>query len=148
MGYILSGRHFVKTIRLPPTDKTKLFAKMQEGARKDVEHAFGVLQSRFAIVRGPVNLWYRQDIADIMYACVILHNMIVEDERDSYEVRFDYDYDQGTFNNEIDNLNHGPIHEFARVLEIGSAIRDRATHRQLKGDLIEYLWQRFGGGQP
>ena len=62
-----------------------------------------------------------------MYARVILHNMIVEDERDSYEVRFDYDYDQGTFNNEVDNLNHGPIHEFARVLEIGSAIRDRAT---------------------
>lgn len=154
MGYYLADgiypewATFVKTIRLPPTEKTKLFAKMQEGARKDVERAFGVLQSRFAIVRGPVNLWYRQDIADIMYACVILHNMLVEDERDSYEVRFDYDYDQGTFNNEIDNLNHGPIHEFTRVLEIGSAIRDRATHRQLKGDLKEHLWQRFGGGQP
>ena len=44
---------FVKTIPLPQTDIDKLFARHQEGARKDVERAFGVLQSRFSIVRRP-----------------------------------------------------------------------------------------------
>jgi len=44
---------FMKTIPLPQTEKHKLFAKYQEGARKDVERAFGVLQSRFTIVRRP-----------------------------------------------------------------------------------------------
>ena len=47
---------FVKTIHLPHGDKQKLFAKYQEGARKDVERAFGVLQSRFAIIRGPIKI--------------------------------------------------------------------------------------------
>jgi hypothetical protein len=41
---------FVKTISEPQGNKKKYFAKAQEACRKDVEHAFGVLQSRFAIV--------------------------------------------------------------------------------------------------
>ena len=44
---------FVKTISRPQEDKRKLFAKYQEGQRKDVERAFGVLQAHFAIIRGP-----------------------------------------------------------------------------------------------
>ena len=36
---------FMKTIPLPQLEKHKLFAKFQEGVRKDVERAFGVLQS-------------------------------------------------------------------------------------------------------
>jgi hypothetical protein len=46
---------FVKTIPLPQSDKHKLFAQHQEGARKDVERAFGVLQARFAIIREPIH---------------------------------------------------------------------------------------------
>jgi hypothetical protein len=33
---------FVKSIRLPITEKDKLYAQEQEGARKDIERAFGV----------------------------------------------------------------------------------------------------------
>ena len=44
---------FVKTIPLPQSKEHKLFAQHQEGARKDVERAFGVLQARFASVREP-----------------------------------------------------------------------------------------------
>jgi hypothetical protein len=43
----------MKTILLPQTEKQKLFAKFQEGARKYVNRAFVVLQSRFTIVRRP-----------------------------------------------------------------------------------------------
>lgn len=100
----------------------------------------------FSIVRGPVLLWRRQKIADIMYACIILHNMIVEDERDSYEVRYDLDYDLRSSNNTITRLNHGPIHKFVKVPETNAAIRDRVTHRRLKADLVEHIWQQFGGG--
>jgi hypothetical protein len=41
---------FVKSIREPQSDKHKLFAQHQEGARKDVECAFGILQSHFCIL--------------------------------------------------------------------------------------------------
>ncbi|XP_058768041.1 uncharacterized protein LOC131641753 [Vicia villosa] len=59
MGYYLAygiypeWATFVKTISMPQGEKKKLFAQHQESARKDVERAFGVLQSRFAIIRGP-----------------------------------------------------------------------------------------------
>ena len=44
----------VQTIHEPVGSKKKYFATQQEACRKDVERAFGVLQSRFAIVKGPV----------------------------------------------------------------------------------------------
>ena len=86
MGYYLADgiypqwSTFVKTIPAPQGNKRKLFARKQEGARKDVERAFGVLQARFAIVRGPARFWDQEDLWYILTACVIMHNMIVEDE--------------------------------------------------------------------
>ena len=42
----------MKTIPLPQLEKHKLFAKFQEGVRKDVERAFGVLQSVLSLFVG------------------------------------------------------------------------------------------------
>ena len=42
----------MQTIHEPRGRKKKLFASTQESCRKDVERAFGVLQSRFAIMAG------------------------------------------------------------------------------------------------
>ena len=81
---------FVKTLLQPQGLDQKHFVKMQEGRRKDVERAFGVLQARFAIVSRPARGWKHHNLSNIMKACIILHNMIVEDERDSY---LDYNYD-------------------------------------------------------
>ncbi|KAF8410900.1 hypothetical protein HHK36_003437 [Tetracentron sinense] len=58
---------------------------MQEAYRKDGERVFGILQSRFAIVKGPARFWDKHVLHDIMFACIIMHNMIVEDECDDYE---------------------------------------------------------------
>jgi hypothetical protein len=80
---------FVKTHRNPTEEKYGRFAKEQEDCRKDVERAFGVLQSRWAIVRHPAKAWSVQHMWEIMTACVIIHNMIIEEEHD------DSVYDQG-----------------------------------------------------
>ncbi|POM63486.1 LOW QUALITY PROTEIN: Uncharacterized protein PHPALM_21103 [Phytophthora palmivora] len=66
------------------------FASYQEAARKDVERAFSVLRSRFSIVTGPARFWKKEYLTAIMKTCVILHNMIVEDER-GCNLPFDYD---------------------------------------------------------
>ena len=71
----------VQTIHNPRGPKKKLFAMKQEACWKDVERAFEVLQSRFAIVAGPSRFWNKHVLHDIMIACIIMHNMIIEDER-------------------------------------------------------------------
>jgi len=45
--------HFREDHPLPQGAKAKLFAECQESVRKEVERAFGILQARFAIIRGP-----------------------------------------------------------------------------------------------
>ncbi|XP_030946014.1 uncharacterized protein LOC115970534 [Quercus lobata] len=68
MGYYLADSiypqwsTFVKTIPRPLGAKRKLFAKAQEAYRKDVECAFGVLQARFVIVRGPAQFFYHETL--------------------------------------------------------------------------------------
>ena len=58
MGYYLYDNIYPKrstllqTIHDPRSPKKQYFAMKQESCRKDVEHAFGVLQSKFAIVQG------------------------------------------------------------------------------------------------
>ncbi|XP_058211489.1 uncharacterized protein LOC131323659 [Rhododendron vialii] len=133
---------FVKTIPSPQGNKKIFFAQQQESTRKDVERAFGVLQARFAIVRGPGQLWDKKTLKDIMLTCIILHNMIIEDERD-YNGAADLNYDP---------LEHTPLVEVSheRTIDLVEFIRrnhqitDRGTHSQLQADLIEHLWQMYG----
>src|SRR3954465_11239059 len=79
---IQDGRYFVKTISKPvPGGKHAHFAKCQEACRKDVERAFGVLQSRFVVVRYPCQTWSKDQMWEVMNCCLILHNMIIESEK-------------------------------------------------------------------
>jgi hypothetical protein len=73
---------FMKSIRMPITDKDKLYAEHQEGARKDIERAFGVLRRRFSILKRHARLYDRDQLNDVVLACIILHNMIVENEKE------------------------------------------------------------------
>jgi hypothetical protein len=71
----------VKPINHPRGKKQTQFHGAQVVARKDVERAFGILQAQFAIVRGPVRFWDQECLWYIMTACVIMYNMIIEDDR-------------------------------------------------------------------
>ena len=93
----------VKTVRNPNTKKTKRFATMQEATRKDVEQRFGVLQARWAIVRHPARTWSIQTMHEVMSCCVIMHNMIVEDERPDGKNENGWD-----FQGELVEPNPGP----------------------------------------
>jgi hypothetical protein len=72
---------FVKTISSPILPKEVEFVKAQEGCQKDVEHAFGVLQHRFAVVLFPSLSWSKDQMWEVMNYYVCLHNMIIENER-------------------------------------------------------------------
>lgn len=93
MSFIRSRQHLSKQFPYLKLRKARLFAQHQEAAQKDVERSFGVLQKRWAIICEPARLWQMEHLVDIMYACIILHNMIVEDDKDSYGIRNDYTYE-------------------------------------------------------
>jgi hypothetical protein len=154
MGYYLadgiypSWATFVKTIPEPQGNKKKYFAKAQEACRKDVERAFGVLQSRFAIVRGAARLWDEDTLHDIMMACIIMHNMIVEDERDEYGGQYEYNFDDmGHYVCNYDDMgervtvSHNAAPELDAFIQNYKNIKNKETHYQLKADLIEHLCQ-------
>lgn len=148
MGYYLADgiypkwATFVKTIPSPRGRKEIHFSKAQESARKDVERAFGVLQARFAIVRGPARFWRPETLKDIMKACIILHNMIIEDEREL--VGLDYDYDTTDKSPPPATVSHERTTELCEFIQMHRRIRDRETHSQLQVDLVEHLWELHG----
>jgi hypothetical protein len=133
MGYYLadgiypSWATFVKTIHAPQGSKRKNFAAAQESARKDVERAFGVLQVQFAIVRGPAQLYQPELLKDILMVCIILHNMIVEDERDLYLGADEFNYEQ--INDiPLEPLSHERADEIVDFMQNCHRIRDQETH--------------------
>ena len=101
-----------------------------------------MLQARFAIVRGATRFFYSETLQDIVKACVILHNMIVEDERDVNEAA-ELDYEQIDDNPTI-QLSREHTNEFMEFTETYQCIRDHEIHSQLQSDLIKHLWQLQG----
>ena len=78
-----------QAVEKPEGKKYLDFHNAQAATRKDVERAFGILQAQFAIVRGSARFWDQKMLWYIMHACVIMHNMIIENERGQ-----DVDYSQ------------------------------------------------------
>ncbi|XP_020254746.1 uncharacterized protein LOC109831756 [Asparagus officinalis] len=145
MGYYLADGIYpkwatiVQTIQQPQGRKKKYFAMKQEACRKDVERAFGVLQSRFAIVAGSARFWKKHVLHDIMTACIIMHNMIIEDERDLYAP--------------IQEVREAPTPEvdmvadettrFTQFIARYGKIKDKDAHIALRNALIDHLWEEY-----
>jgi len=116
IGYFLSDdiyprwAAFVKTIPLPQGAKAKLFIKRQESVGKDVKRAFGILQAHFAIIHGPARNTDKAELGMTMKACIVLHNMIAEDERDSYDLSFEYDDEEDNTPQPNIEQNHHPYY--------------------------------------
>ncbi|XP_076895893.1 uncharacterized protein LOC143548678 [Bidens hawaiensis] len=119
----------VQAYASPLSDKRKYFTKRQESARKDIERAFGVLKKKWAILANPIKFWIREKITEVVYTCVILHNMILEDEGHAICQNYQGDIprQESTITNEqrLDNLN---------------IIKCREIHDNLRHELVEHLW--------
>ena len=132
---------FVKTIsNVVPGGKKSHFAKVLETCRKDVERAFGVLQSRFAVVRYLAQTWSKDQMWEIMTCCVILHNMIIESEQEDPVFDTEPYYRQGP----LAEVDHQLPATWTAYLSMRQEIRDPQVHHQLQKDLIEHLWRLKG----
>ena len=77
-----------------------------------------------------------------MTACIITHNMIVEDERDASQIDFTYDaIDESS----TISISHEHTPELAQFMQTHYDIRNRNSYCQLQSDLVEHLWQLHGG---
>jgi hypothetical protein len=70
-----------------------------------------------------------------MMACITMHNMIVENEKDE-EDDFIYDY-----MGEQVTVSHDDAHELDAFIANYRKIKDNEIHTQLQVDLVEHLWQ-------
>ena len=145
----------VQSIKHPYGETEVYFSTKHEAYRKDVERAFGILQAQFAIIRQPARGWDMAQLNSIMFTCIILHNMIVEDER--------HDYYDGESNDDESDPNRSRRTR-ARIyanpnlpqdLRIGRLsveeymlcyrmIRSREANKDLQSVLVMHLWSRRG----
>ncbi|GKE27867.1 serine/threonine-protein kinase STY17-like protein [Tanacetum coccineum] len=122
----------VKTIPEPTDDDHKriLYKQKQESARKDVERAFGVCKKKWAILDNPTRALRKDRIVNMMYTCIILHNMIRKYKK--------YAISSKWFSEEA----HQPDDTFRneeQVKQVMSWIRSSQAHQNLRHDLIEHL---------
>ncbi|BBH02142.1 Protein kinase superfamily protein [Prunus dulcis] len=144
---------FVKSIPNPRSQKQKLFATYQEGYRKDVERCFGILQARWLIIRGAARMFDEEILRSIMMTCIILHNMIVEDE-------YDYDalevYEPDPMNTALTRIYERPMgpngepfepeplvrdgHLMTRMIDRYTEMQSSYIHEMRQVHLMEHLW--------
>ncbi|XP_024007956.1 uncharacterized protein LOC112083965 [Eutrema salsugineum] len=139
---------FIQSIHLPQDEKATTFAKHQESVRKDVERAFGVLQARFAIIKNPALIWDKEKIRKIMRASIILHNMIVVNERGNrslYDIS-GFQQPDGTRSSHVDMTYSTDMStNINNMIGNRNEVRDKKIHERLQADLMEHIWNKFGG---
>jgi Plant transposon protein len=137
---------FIKTFPRPATRMQKMFASAQEAKRKDIERAFGMLQARFHILTSPCRLWDREAMDTVIRTCVILHNMVIDYER---EHNIDAEY--------INDEMYVPQHPFTVLArdneqngiareQMVAAMKDSDLHDQLQYDLMIERWAKWYHG--
>jgi hypothetical protein len=100
MGYYLtngiypSQPMFMKGMSVPQQEKHRFFSAKQSTLKKDVECTFDLVKKRFNILAIPGRSYSQHTLGLIMHACIILHNMIINDERDG---GYDENYHTITF---------------------------------------------------
>jgi Plant transposon protein len=121
----------------------RMFASAQEGKRKDIERAFGILQARFHILTTPSCLWDRGAMDTVIRTCVILHNMII-----------DYEAVHGIDRDYIDDEDYVPLNPFVVIprdpgqngnhrAEMIVGMQDHEQHICLQHDLMAHMWQTW-----
>ena len=146
MGYYLADGIYppwatlINGVSSPQSNKHKYFTLKQAAYRKDMERAFGVLQAKYAIIKGPARRFKPVALKYIVDCIIILHNMGIDYEKGMEELRIE-DYDGATTPRLDPNRN---VPEVRQLIARHRQIQSRPANEQLKADLIEHVWNKFG----
>uniref|UniRef100_A0A251TXI2 Putative harbinger transposase-derived protein n=1 Tax=Helianthus annuus TaxID=4232 RepID=A0A251TXI2_HELAN len=128
-GYLLmdgiypSWSVFVKSIPYPHEVNEKKFKRQHEAARKDVERAFGVLKGKWGVLSRPMRARSVKKIRNVVYTCIILHNMILKDDGKAIAPV---------------HIRDPPVEPALDDTVLGELLNED-THWRLKHDLIDHL---------
>ncbi|XP_026396858.1 uncharacterized protein LOC113291549 [Papaver somniferum] len=112
--------------------KKKLFNIYQEAKRKDVERDFGTMKRKFVIVNNPCIYWKKSDMKSITRGCMIMHNMVVENE---YRVE------------DLGMREEQPTQPVVGDMRMPfGVLADPITWERLRLDLKKHIWERHGAG--
>lgn len=132
----------IKSIQYPGDAATGFFAKRQESARKDIERTFGILQARWSIIKQPGRLWKMCNLREIMYCCIILHNMVVEARLEKDPIVEDYNSNVQV----VPNMRDPRLGvSLTTVISASQELRNSEVHLRLTLDLITAGWLEQGG---
>ena len=111
--------------------------------QKRCERAFGVLKSQFAIICGPPRNWYIDTMKNIILACIILHNMIVEDDWDTHNDNINVDYDH--IDQEISNVDVscGALPRLCYIPTNKALYAYKRNSSITSSNLMEHIWTCF-----
>lgn len=118
--------------------------------RKDVERTFGVLRSKFRILKLPSRIWFGKDMLYVMKACVIIHNMIIEDEwgvpglEDLTQGNGDMASTTSCFDAASSGVCENEALDLAEFITRRYSIQSEADNAILREALIENLWELEG----
>lgn len=90
-------------------------------------------------MRRPACLYEQGDLENIMLACIILHNMIIEDEKDIEQVPLVLNRKATTYTVQEATISHGENPEMEEVLNRNATLQNREAHKQLQFDLIDHI---------
>nr|GEV95299.1 hypothetical protein [Tanacetum cinerariifolium] len=135
---------FVKSFTVANDVKHAYFKKLQEGARKDVERAFSVLQGRWGIIQQPARSYHVNTLRRVMYSCIIIHNMILKDQKMAV-----FDWNE-VYANPARNMQRTWIERCEIQRRKNKKMRDRDAHVYMlrlvldQGDFCVITGFRFG----
>lgn len=140
-------RIFAKPHPDPTTRKQKLYTASHASARKAVERVFAVLFGQFEVLGRPARLSNVNDLNDIVNACVILHNMIVEERgcrgTAKFRVSDELLQTRATSFNEVDHAttSYEQSEIWRTILDPVESLED---HLKLQLALTENVWNCHG----
>ena len=126
---------FAKAYKHPASNDVsqQRFKKAQEASRKDMERAFGVLKKRLSVVNNPARAVKPDNIKNMMYACILLHNMILKDEEHAICPNF---YEEELPNRELQQDQESRLYTIYQL-------KDRVTYHNLRYDLKEHIARTY-----
>nr|GEV05931.1 reverse transcriptase domain-containing protein [Tanacetum cinerariifolium] len=107
----------------------------QKSARKDVERAFGVLQGRWGLIQQSARAYEVNTLRRIMYAGIIMHNMILEDQNMS---TVDLNH---VYSNPTRSMQTMWIDRCETQCRKAKKLRDKYTHISLQQNLMNHIWR-------